>query len=108
MRGHAQTLKTQREVFVCRENMIASARPYPPVPPQNLHGKEGVDGSSSARGLHRNACKSLSSHLTETSVSNAPRRSGAVSGALSSRGIDVAPRTSFVLTPNSRGMRPEA
>jgi hypothetical protein len=26
--------------------VIASARPCPPVPPLNLHGKEGVDGSS--------------------------------------------------------------
>ncbi len=31
--------------------MIASARPCPPVPPVNLHGKEGVSGSSPEEGL---------------------------------------------------------
>ena len=31
--------------------MIARARPCPPVPPQNLHGKEGVDGSSPSEGF---------------------------------------------------------
>src|SRR6266498_3167073 len=60
-RGHARTLKTQREVSVCRENVIASARPCTPVPPQNLHGKEGVDGSSPSEGLTKvSAQRSLS------------------------------------------------
>jgi hypothetical protein len=49
-RGHARTLKTQPKGSVCRENVIASARPCPPVPPTNLHGKEGVDGSSPSEG----------------------------------------------------------
>ncbi len=31
--------------------MIASVRPCPPVPPSNLHGKEGVDGSSPSEGF---------------------------------------------------------
>jgi hypothetical protein len=31
--------------------VIASARPCPPVPPHNLHGKEGVDGSSPSEGF---------------------------------------------------------
>ena len=31
--------------------MVASARPCPPVPPRNLHGKEGVDGSSPSEGF---------------------------------------------------------
>ena len=35
--------------------MIASARPWTPVPPQNLHGKEGVDGSSPSEGLHKSS-----------------------------------------------------
>jgi hypothetical protein len=30
--------------------MLANARPCPPVPPLNLHGKEGVDGSSPSEG----------------------------------------------------------
>ena len=31
--------------------MIGSARPWTPVPLQNLHGKEGVDGSSPSEGF---------------------------------------------------------
>jgi hypothetical protein len=31
--------------------VIASVRPCPPVPPSNLHGKEGVDGSSPSEGF---------------------------------------------------------
>ena len=31
--------------------MIANARRCPPVPPPNLHGKEGVDGSSPSEGF---------------------------------------------------------
>ena len=38
--------------------MIASARPCTPVPPLNLHGKEGVDGSSpSERAFAQKPCK---------------------------------------------------
>ena len=33
--------------------MIASARACTPLPPQNLHGKEGVDGSSPSEGLSK-------------------------------------------------------
>jgi hypothetical protein len=32
--------------------VIASDRRCPPAPPQNLHGKEGVDGSSPSEGLY--------------------------------------------------------
>jgi hypothetical protein len=49
--GHARALGTHVEVAICRKNVIASARPCPPVPPQDLHGKEGVDGSSPSEGL---------------------------------------------------------
>jgi len=31
--------------------MPASVRPCAPVPPQNFHGKEGVDGSSPSEGF---------------------------------------------------------
>ena len=31
--------------------MTTSARPCPPLPPLNLHGKEGVDGSSPSEGF---------------------------------------------------------
>ena len=33
--------------------MIANVRPCPPVPPLNLHGKEGVDGSSPSEGFEK-------------------------------------------------------
>jgi hypothetical protein len=33
--------------------VIASAQPCTPVPPPNLHGKEGVDGSSPSEGASR-------------------------------------------------------
>jgi hypothetical protein len=50
-RGHTQARQTQREAAICRRNVVASARPCPPVPPRNLHGKEGVDGSSPSEGF---------------------------------------------------------
>ena len=31
--------------------MPGTARPCPPIPPLNLHGKEGVDGSSPSEGF---------------------------------------------------------
>jgi hypothetical protein len=40
--------------------VIASGRPCPPIPPLNLHGKEGVDGSSPSEGFLKKACKTLS------------------------------------------------
>ena len=33
--------------------MISDDRLCPPLPPQNLRGKEGVDGSSPSEGLHK-------------------------------------------------------
>jgi hypothetical protein len=48
--GHARALPTHAHRPICRRNVIASARPCPPVPPGNLHGKEGVDGSSPSEG----------------------------------------------------------
>src|SRR5206468_9341848 len=47
---HARARQTCRYGKICRRNVIASARPCTPVPPQNLHGKEGVDGSSPSEG----------------------------------------------------------
>ena len=49
--GHARALTAQREGPICREDVVASAHACPRVPPQNLHGKEGVDGSSPSEGL---------------------------------------------------------
>src|SRR6266542_4427754 len=48
-RARADT-RTRRAGPICRKNVIARARPCPPVPPLNLHGKEGVDGSSPSEG----------------------------------------------------------
>jgi hypothetical protein len=48
--GHPRALKTQAEGAICRTNLAASARPCTPVPHGNLHGKEGVDGSSPSEG----------------------------------------------------------
>jgi hypothetical protein len=45
-RGHARALKTRREGLICRKNVAAGARSCPPVPLLNLHGKEGVAGST--------------------------------------------------------------
>jgi hypothetical protein len=42
-RGHAGALQTYPEGPLCRRNVIASAQPCPPVPPLNLHGKEGLN-----------------------------------------------------------------
>jgi hypothetical protein len=60
---HTRTLATTRDVTqseICRNNMYGDARPCTPVPPRNLHGKEGVDGSSPSEGLFfhpRSRCK---------------------------------------------------
>src|SRR5262249_39687479 len=53
--GHPRALATRAEGPVCRTNVSASARACTPLPPQNLHGKEGVDGSSPSEGLKRPA-----------------------------------------------------
>jgi hypothetical protein len=37
--------------------VVASARLCPPVPPLDLHGKEGVDGSSPSEGSREKPCK---------------------------------------------------
>jgi hypothetical protein len=49
--GHRRALPTHSECQICRRNMLVSVRPCPPVPPHNLHGKEGVDGSSPSEGF---------------------------------------------------------
>ena len=66
-RGHARALKTQRERSICRKNVTADVRPCPRVPPLNLHGKEGVDGSSPSEGFRR---KFLQSGYLESSFAH--------------------------------------
>ena len=51
--GHTRARSTRLEGAICRKNVSARAPPCPPVPPLNLHGKEGVDGSSPSEGLHK-------------------------------------------------------
>jgi hypothetical protein len=50
-RRHARARPTLSEALTCRENVIASARQCPLFAPLNLHGKEGVDGSSPPEGF---------------------------------------------------------
>ena len=56
-RGHARARQTRCEDSICRRNVTASARPCPPVRPLNLHGKEGVSGSSPEEGSCRSPAK---------------------------------------------------
>jgi hypothetical protein len=49
--GHARAVTTRAEGPFCGRNVIASARACTPLPPQNFHGKEGVDGSSPSEGF---------------------------------------------------------
>jgi hypothetical protein len=48
--GHARARAAQEEAPICRKVVIASGRPCPRIPLGNLHGKEGVDGSSPSEG----------------------------------------------------------
>jgi hypothetical protein len=48
--GHARAQPTRREAAIYRKNVAAHAGPCPPLPPQDLHRKEGVDGSSPSEG----------------------------------------------------------
>ena len=48
--GHGRALPRRAERPICRTNVIASDRACTPLPPQNFHGKEGVDGSSPSEG----------------------------------------------------------
>ena len=50
-RGHGRTLATRGEGRICRTNAPARDRACTPVPPPDLHGKEGVDGSSPSEGF---------------------------------------------------------
>ncbi len=51
MRGYARAWQTHLEDEICREILAARARLCPSVPRLNLHGKEGVSGSSPEEGL---------------------------------------------------------
>src|SRR6478735_2355680 len=40
-RGHTRALPAHHPGPICRTNVLANDWTYPPIPPQNLHGKEG-------------------------------------------------------------------
>jgi hypothetical protein len=44
------TVLLRRRRPICRTKVVASDRACTRLPPQNLHGKEGVDGSSPSEG----------------------------------------------------------
>jgi hypothetical protein len=41
--GHTRALPVPAQLAICRPNVVFDDRACTPVPPQNLHGKEGVD-----------------------------------------------------------------
>jgi hypothetical protein len=49
--GYARALSAHVKGRACRKNMITSDRACTPIQPLNLHGKEGVDGSSPSEGF---------------------------------------------------------
>jgi hypothetical protein len=51
--GHARAMPTHHELPACRTNVLVNARACTRVPPQSLHGKEGVDGSSPSEGFRK-------------------------------------------------------
>jgi hypothetical protein len=51
MNGNERALQTHTEVELCRTNVIPDVRSWPLIPPLDLHGKEGVDGSSPSEGF---------------------------------------------------------
>jgi hypothetical protein len=55
--GYARALATRTEARICRPNVPANDRTCPPFPPQNFHGKEGVDGSSPSEWFSQKPCK---------------------------------------------------
>jgi hypothetical protein len=59
--GHARAPATRSADAICRTNVLANDRACTPIPLQNLHGKEGVDGSSPSEGLLKRSayCRSL-------------------------------------------------
>jgi len=48
---HARVMFRRLILLVCGAFVPAATRAYPRVPPQNLNGKEGVDGSSPSEGF---------------------------------------------------------
>jgi hypothetical protein len=51
--GHARALATHGQPRTCRTNVAATDRACKQLPPPNLHGKEGVNGSSPSEGFEK-------------------------------------------------------
>ena len=51
--GHARAHETRDGTPICRSNVVRRDRACTPIPSQNLHGKEGVDGSSPSEGSQK-------------------------------------------------------
>jgi hypothetical protein len=52
-RRHARARPTHCQLVICRTNVLANDRACTRLPRQNLHGKEGVDGSSPSEGSNK-------------------------------------------------------
>jgi hypothetical protein len=70
---HAQALPTRTERLLSRTNALANDRACTPLPPLDLHGKEGVDGSSPSEGLYKSPANGLM-------LSSVPTQFGLVAG----------------------------
>jgi hypothetical protein len=75
--GHRRALPTHSECQICRRNMLVSVRPCPPVPPHNLHGKEGDDGSSPSEGFPK---RPANRYLSVAFTKNTQTHSGHICG----------------------------
>ncbi len=85
-RGYARARETRLERSISRRNVTASARPCLPVPPLNLHGKEGVNGSSPLEGFVRNPANGSFCCLPRRSASVSRVRDGYIFGRPGTRG----------------------
>jgi len=56
-RVHARVTRRCQIPSVCAAFVPSQTRACPDVPPRNLNGKEGVDGSSPSEGLRQKPCK---------------------------------------------------
>jgi hypothetical protein len=56
-RDASRRIRTAGNGLISRQNRVASDRACTRVTPGNLHGKEGVDGSSPSEGLHKAPAK---------------------------------------------------
>src|SRR5580765_1821482 len=68
---HARARWTRPEPLFSRTNVLANDRACTPLPPQNLHGKEGVDGSSPSESFGKGQQMAFLLPLREMTLSRA-------------------------------------